>query len=170
MLTVDDARALARESSLIDAVSPEIERVVRASTAYNAATASVAGIEPPFQRIRTIELEYGRRFTWRDEEQRARVAIVGFDMAAQLFGGRYVVGETVMLNGLPYTVIGKIRNKEQDNNYNGPDNNKIFVPFATMRSREGSTRKSRSRSRALAADEVKMRSMRRATVLCIPTG
>jgi putative ABC transport system permease protein len=37
-----------------------------------------------------------------------------------------------MLNGMPYTVVGKIRKKEQDSNYNGPDNGKIFVPFATM--------------------------------------
>jgi putative ABC transport system permease protein len=53
-------------------------------------------------------------------------------MADQLFGKRHIVGEALMLNGLPYTVVGKIRKKEQDSNYNGPDNNKIFVPFAAM--------------------------------------
>jgi len=35
-------------------------------------------------------------------------------------------------NGLPFTVVGKIRKKNQDSNYSGPDNNKIFVPFAAM--------------------------------------
>jgi putative ABC transport system permease protein len=60
------------------------------------------------------------------------VAIVGYDMADQLFGKRHILDETLMLNGLPYTVVGKIRKKEQDSNYNGPDNNKIFVPFAAM--------------------------------------
>jgi putative ABC transport system permease protein len=29
-------------------------------------------------------------------------------------------------------VVGKIRKKDQDSNYSGPDNNKIFVPFAAM--------------------------------------
>ena len=53
-------------------------------------------------------------------------------MADQLFGKRHILGETVTLNGLPYTVVGKIRKKNQDSNYNGPDNNKIFVPFAAM--------------------------------------
>src|SRR4029078_2529980 len=33
---------------------------------------------------------------------------------------------------MPYTVVGKIRKKAQDSNYSGPDNNKIFVPFAAM--------------------------------------
>jgi putative ABC transport system permease protein len=132
-LTADDARALAAESSMVAVVSPELERPgVRAKSAYNAASARVSGMEPPYQSIRTIELEYGRHFTWADEMQVSRVAIVGFDMADQLFGKRHILGETLMLNGLPYTVVGKIRKKEQDSNYSGPDNNKIFVPFAAM--------------------------------------
>ena len=89
-------------------------------------------MEPPYQDIRTIELEYGRLFSWTDEEQAARVAIVGYDMADQLFGKRNILGETLTLDGLPFTIVGKIRKKEQDSNYSGPDNNKIFVPFATM--------------------------------------
>ena len=132
-LTLEDARALAVESPMIAVVSPELERgTVRARSAYNAATARVSGMEPPYQRIRTIELEYGRNFDWHDEEQVARVAIVGFDMAEQLFGKRFILNEALVLNGVPYTVVGKIRKKTQDSNYSGPDNNKIFVPFAAM--------------------------------------
>jgi putative ABC transport system permease protein len=132
-LTVDDARAIATEAQLVDVVSPELARPsVHVKSSYNAASARVTGVEPPYQKIRTIELEYGRQFSWTDEEQVARVAIVGYDMADQLFGKRHILGETVMLDGLPYTVVGKIRKKEQDSNYDGPDNNKIFVPFSTM--------------------------------------
>jgi putative ABC transport system permease protein len=118
---------------MIAVVSPEIERAaVKVKSAFNAATARVTGIEPQYQDIRTIELEYGRNFSWPDEEQVARVAIVGFDMAEQLFGKRNILGEAITLNGMPYTVVGKIRKKNQDSNYSGPDNNKIFVPFAAM--------------------------------------
>ena len=132
-LTLDDARAIATESAMVAVVSPEIERgAVAVKSPYNAASARVTGIEPQYQEIRTIELEYGRNFTWKDEEQVSRVAIVGADMADQLFGKRRVVGEAITLNGMPYTVVGKIRRKNQDSNYSGPDNNKIFVPFAAM--------------------------------------
>ncbi|HUR35307.1 MAG TPA: ABC transporter permease [Vicinamibacterales bacterium] len=132
-LTVDDARAVASEATMVAVVSPELEKAnVRAKSGYNAASARVTGIEPPYQKVRTIELEYGRQFTWTDESQVSRVAIVGYDMADQLFGKRQILGETLMLDGVPYTVVGKIRKKEQDSNYNGPDNNKIFVPFAAM--------------------------------------
>ncbi|MFN7916099.1 MAG: ABC transporter permease [Vicinamibacterales bacterium] len=132
-LTVDDARAVAKEASMVAVVSPELEKSpVKAKTPYNSASARVVGMEPPYQAIRTIELEYGRNFTWSDEQQVSRVAIVGYDMADQLFGKRHILGETLMLDGVPYTVVGKIRKKEQDSNYNGPDNGKIFVPFAAM--------------------------------------
>jgi putative ABC transport system permease protein len=132
-LTLDDARALAAESSMIAVVSPELERgAVKVKSAYNAATTRVSGVEPQYQDIRTIELEYGRLFTWTDEEQVARVAIVGYDMAEQLFGKRNILNEPITINGMPYTVVGKIRKKNQDSNYSGPDNNKIFVPFAAM--------------------------------------
>ena len=132
-LTLDDARALEAESAMVAVVSPELQRgAVRVKSSYNDATTSVNGIEPQYQEIRTIELEYGRNFTSKDEEQVARVAIIGFDMAEQLFGQRPIVGEPLMLNGTPYTVVGKIRKKKQDSNYSGPDNNKVFVPYAAM--------------------------------------
>jgi len=132
-LTLDDARAIAAESTMVAVVSPEIERnAVKVKSAYNAATARITGIEPQYQDIRTIELQYGRNFTWKDEEHVARVAIIGADMADQLFGKRNILNEPITLNGVPYIVVGKIRKKNQDSNYSGPDNNKIFVPFAAM--------------------------------------
>jgi putative ABC transport system permease protein len=36
------------------------------------------------------------------------------------------------LNGVPYTVIGRIRKKDQDSDYNGRDNDKVFIPFSAM--------------------------------------
>jgi putative ABC transport system permease protein len=132
-LTVDDARALERESRMIAVVSPEIQRGgINVSSPYNAAALQVHGIEPQYQQIRTIDIERGRAFRFTDEEQARRVAVIGDEVSRQLFGDRESVGEGIRLNGLPFTVIGKIRYKDQDSNYSGPDNNKVFVPFSTM--------------------------------------
>jgi putative ABC transport system permease protein len=132
-LTLDDARALARDSSMIAVVSPELQRGgITAKSAYNSARPQVHGIEPQYQAIRTIDIERGRLFRFTDEEQALRVAIIGADATAQLFGTRDSLGQTVALNGIPYTVIGKIRKKDQDSNYSGPDNDKVFIPFSSM--------------------------------------
>jgi len=133
LLTAADARALATESRLIAVVSAEIQRgALRIKSAHNSATLQVHGIEPQYQAIRTIDVERGRMFGVNDEEEARRVAIIGADATAQLFGTRDSLGQRVYLNGLPYTVIGKIRKKDQDSSYSGPDNDKVFVPFSAM--------------------------------------
>jgi len=77
---VDDARALASESSMIAVVSPEIQRGgLSVKSPYNAAALTVHGIEPQYQFIRTIDIEKGRSFRHTDEEGALRVAIVGAD-------------------------------------------------------------------------------------------
>jgi len=131
-LNLDDARAFEIESAMIEVVSPELQKGATIKSAYNSASGSINGIEPQYQAIRTIELDGGRLFTPQDEQEVRRVAIVGFDMAEQLFGKRDIIGEPITIAGFPYTIVGKIRKKNQDSNYSGPDNNKIFVPFATM--------------------------------------
>lgn len=131
--TVDDVRALEQGSAYIEVASAEIQRGgVTVESAHNAASLMVHGIEPQYQEIRTLDLAAGRHFRRMDDEQRYRVAIIGADASTQLFGERESVGETINLNGLPFTVIGRLVFKDQDSNYSGPDNNKVFVPFRTM--------------------------------------
>jgi putative ABC transport system permease protein len=131
-LTLGDARALASESGMIAVVSPEIQRYgINVKSAHNAAALEVHGIEPQYQEIRTIDIERGRPFRFTDEAEARRVAIIGADATAQLFGTRDSIGQRVSLNGIPYVVIGKIRKKDQDSSYSGPDNNKVFIPFAS---------------------------------------
>ena len=132
LLTIDDVRALQRESSMIRVVSPEINRGASVKSLYNAASLQIHGVEPQYQEIRTIDIEKGRGFRFSDEEQALRVAIIGADAAKQLFGGRNSLGQTIKLNGTPYVVIGQIRKKDQDSNYSGPDNDKVFVPFSAI--------------------------------------
>jgi putative ABC transport system permease protein len=133
LLNVDDARAMERDSGMIAVVSAELQRgAVQVKSAYNAAALTVHGIEPQYQAIRTIDIEHGRPFRFTDEEASHRVAIVGADAASQLFGARSAIGQRIELNGLPFTVVGTIRRKDQDSNYSGPDNNKAFIPYSTM--------------------------------------
>jgi putative ABC transport system permease protein len=133
LLTVDDVRALQTESSMISVVSAEISRGgISVKSAYNAAAITVDGIEPQYQDIRTIAVDRGRNFGDTDETDARRVAILGWDSDSQLFAHRNSLGETLQLNGIPYTVIGRIRKKDQDSDYNGRDNNKVFIPFSAM--------------------------------------
>jgi putative ABC transport system permease protein len=110
-LTYDDVEVLEAQSRMLRLISPEIQRGAQVKSAYNAAAVQVHGVEPPYQEIRTIELDAGRLMNWEDERDGRRVAIVGHDMSKQLFGTRHPIGETLTINGLTYTVVGRIRRK-----------------------------------------------------------
>jgi putative ABC transport system permease protein len=133
-LTFDDVRALQAESKLLQYFSPEILRGgLRVKSAYNSSATSMSGIWPIYQYMRTIEVDRGRPINEEDCREIRRVAVLGFDASKQLFADRDPVGMAVTVNGLPYTVIGRVRKKQQDSNYTGQDDGRLFIPYETAR-------------------------------------
>ena len=133
-LTIDDLKTLQAESTLLEHISPELGRGgIRAKSAYNASSVQLSGIWPIYQYIRTIEVDRGRPISEEDCRQVRRVAVLGFDAAKQLFADRDPVGATVTLNAVPYVVIGRVRKKQQDSNYQGQDDGRFFIPYETAR-------------------------------------
>ncbi len=133
-LDIADLFALKNQSRLLEYVSPELMKGgVSVKSSYNAATLQMSGVWPVFQKIRTVEVDRGRVLTDGDNDAARRVVVIGYEAARQLFAERDPIGATLTLNGLPFTIIGKIRKKEQDSNYTGADNERLFVPYETMR-------------------------------------
>jgi len=133
-LTIDDVRLLKTRSKALEHVSPELMRGgMRAKSPYNAASLQMSGIWPVYQDIRTIEVDRGRLITQADCDEARRVVVIGTEASKQLFADRDPVGTTLAINGLPYTVIGRVRKKDQDSNYTGPDNERLFVPYEAAR-------------------------------------
>jgi len=122
-----------RDSPSCRHVIPELTRGgISIRSSYNNASLLVSGSLPPFAEIRSIGVAEGRYPNWEDVAGARRVALVGSDAKEQLFGTRSALGETIGVGDFPYTVVGVMREKEQDSNYDGSDISKIFVPFSTM--------------------------------------
>jgi putative ABC transport system permease protein len=133
-LTLDDVTLLQTRSRLIEKVSPELMRGgLQAKSPFNAASVQMSGIWPVYQDIRSIEVDRGRIISRADCDDARRVLLLGTEVSKQLFADRDPVGQTVSLNGLPYAVIGRIRKKDQDSNYTGPDNERVFIPYEAAR-------------------------------------
>lgn len=133
-LDIGDVHALKEKARLLEHVTPELMRSgVSAKSAFNASSTQLSGVWPVYQFIRTIEVDRGRLLNEQDNTEARRVAVIGFDMSKQLFADRDPIGQEISLNGLPYTIIGRVRKKEQDSNYTGPDNNRLFLPYEAMR-------------------------------------
>lgn len=131
-LSYSDVEAVRREASLVAVVSAEINRMLRVKSRFNDASLQVHGVEPPYQGIRTIDVDQGRLLHDADEREGRRVALIGAEAWEQLFGNRPAIGEGILIRGVPYTIVGRIRRKDQDSSYSGQDNSKLFVPFTAM--------------------------------------
>jgi putative ABC transport system permease protein len=131
-LTYDDYLAIRNESTLAINIAPLIARDdIRAVSDYTSTNGQVSGVPPVFSQVRTIPLQVGRWINDEDNDQRRRVCVLGREMTRNLFPGRPAVGNTILLNGVHFEVIGMlsmIGNEEQNST-----NIRIFVPFNTMR-------------------------------------
>ena len=131
-LTYDDYLAIQQQSTLAIHIAPVIARDdIRAVSDYTSTNGQVSGVLPVFSQVRTIPLQVGRWINDEDNEQRRRVCVLGREMTRNLFPGRPAVGNTILLNGVHFEVVGMlsmIGNEEQNST-----NIRIFVPFNTMR-------------------------------------
>ena len=131
-LTYDDYLAIKSESKLAVHLSPLIARDdIRAVSDYTSTNGQVSGVPPVYSQVRTIPLLVGRWINDEDNDQRRRVCVLGREMTRNMFPGRPAVGNSILLNGVRFEVIGvlsMIGHEEQN-----ATNIRIFVPFNTMR-------------------------------------
>jgi putative ABC transport system permease protein len=129
----EDYVQVAAESPACKYVMPELGNEVQVHSAFNSGNINTVGSLPPFTVIRSITVAQGRFYNDEDNQEVRRVAFLGSDAKKQLFAEREAIGQTIEMNGIPYTVIGVMKAKEQNSSYDGFDTRKIFVPFNAMR-------------------------------------
>ncbi len=131
-LTYNDVISIRRDCWMVDDVVGEIESTNRGTSAFNSGAFDTDGVEPDFNRLRTVPIALGRWFSKEDDDNARRVAVIGKKVQKQLFGSRTtVLGEHIAINSLPFEVIGTMADKNQNSSYGSLDESKIFIPYQT---------------------------------------
>ena len=103
-------------------------------------TTMMEGVDPGFSVMRNMFPASGGRFlNAQDVIQRRRVAFLGDSIARRLFPDTGAVGQTLFVDGVPFTVVGTMVSKIQSSMNNGPDADRIIIPSSTMRTIYGRT-------------------------------
>ena len=120
-----------RSSQFVRNATPVIYRGdLRLVSEYGSSNGYVDGSEPQFYHIRYQPLEQGRWPDWTDEQQRNRVCVIGREFVRLLFPGHPALGSRLLINGVPFEVIGTIQNIGHGNN--NDQNMRLVMPFTTM--------------------------------------
>jgi putative ABC transport system permease protein len=90
----------------------------------------VVGCEPEYFLIKDWQVVSGELFGSTHERTASRVAVLGYTVAGDLFGASPPIGQRMMINRVPFTVIGVLSERGQGLDVSNEDS-QIYVPLAT---------------------------------------
>ncbi|MBK8535531.1 MAG: ABC transporter permease [Candidatus Competibacteraceae bacterium] len=132
-LTLSDAQAMTQLASLsaVAPVFPNSAQLVYGSNNWNT---TVYGATPDYLTVRSWNLESGQPFTAGDVRRGARVALIGQQVASNLFGSQDPLGQTLRVKNLPFLVVGVLERKGQSLDGRDQDD-AIIVPITTAQTK-----------------------------------
>ena len=71
----------------------------------------IQGVSSDYEHMRASEPEIGRFFTEREDQVRAKVAVIGLTVVDELFGGKNPLGKSIRINRVMYEIIGVLPEK-----------------------------------------------------------
>ncbi|MCY4654985.1 MAG: ABC transporter permease, partial [Dehalococcoidia bacterium] len=113
-LTLDDAYAI-RDSQYapsVIGVAPEISTFARVVYGREEDWTQVIGVTQEYETVRNYNVVTGDFISHKHVEEVASVAVIGAGISEFLFGYRDPVGQTIKMNGKPFTIVGVLESQE----------------------------------------------------------
>jgi putative ABC transport system permease protein len=127
----EDVEFIRATSPMIKTVCMETVQTLPVAYGDRLVNAAVRGVCPEYGQLRNEVPSEGRWLSAGDEVERRRVIFLGNRVREQLFSGRPAVGETVLVGGVRFTVVGTMEKKIQLSNYFMPDDRSTWIPYST---------------------------------------
>lgn len=128
-LTYADALAIGELHPYVVSVAPVLSKSFQISVGRQNTNTNVNGTTPSYSKINNWDVQEGHFFTDQNMQDGSLVAIVGTSTATTLFGLTDPVGQSIQINGLPFTVIGLM--SERASPGFGNNNDQVFIPITT---------------------------------------
>lgn len=133
-LTYDDALAIEKEVSGIDAVAPMINMSATLIYENTNWSSSVVGSTGDYSYVQEWNVASGRDIGASDVRQGAKVAVVGQTVVDKLFTGENPIGRSIRINKIPFTIVGVFEAKGLSAMGSDQDDF-VLVPLTTAQKR-----------------------------------
>ncbi len=132
--TEEDALSIKQQVPAIKELSPEYMRYgIELKRDQNTYATLVRGVYPVYAEIRNVIPERGSRFLdAQDLDQKRRAIFLGDKVKKELFKDGEAVGKYILLNRIPFLVVGILIEKKQSSDYGERDENTAFIPATTF--------------------------------------
>jgi putative ABC transport system permease protein len=133
-LTYEDAVAIAERCPSVEHVSPYLFPQFNGRARYKGNDylgPQVAGTNENYATSGQAEMLSGRFFTGTEDQHHLPVAVIGEDIYKALFGVEEAVGKKITVAGAELEVVGVM--KRPASSLPGQDDNRVLLPYFTMR-------------------------------------
>ena len=110
-------------------ISPTLSQNVNIAANDQTASTSAQAVEPNFATIRNMSVQSGRFINQSDLDNRYHSAVVGTEVATSLFNNTNVVGQSISVNGVDFTIVGVLNSMGTSSA--GSSDNTILLPLTT---------------------------------------
>jgi len=137
-LMEEDAGLLQKVIPGIDMISPQYRKNVQLTYGKFSVTTECEGVNPQFEEMRRMYPAGGGRFIDEaDMREQRRVLFLGEEIAKDIFRDEDPIGKTILVDNVPFTMIGVMQKKIQTSMNNGPDVRRAIIPYTTFRTTYG---------------------------------
>jgi putative ABC transport system permease protein len=132
-LTPDDATAISTQVTNVAAVDPEISGRDQVTAKGTNTNTSVLGVTSAYTTIRNLQIADGTFISDENNQSLSKVAVIGPTVMTDLFGmdadPSQVVGQTINIKNVPFTIIG-VSVAKGGSGFTSQDD-MIFIPLNT---------------------------------------
>jgi putative ABC transport system permease protein len=134
MFEVEDAEAITREISGLEAVAPIASQSLQAIYGNENRSTTVMGGTNSYLQVRDWPLESGRQFTDGEIKAGKSVCILGATVRTELFGGQDPLWTAIRLGKLSFQVVGVLESKGQSS-FGTDQDDFVLIPLRTLHRR-----------------------------------
>jgi putative ABC transport system permease protein len=134
-LRYEDLPRVTSESPKVRAFLPRATRRSSVRTSGGNERIFVSGVTPPYAVLMNRPIASGRGLTEDDEKRRSTVAIVGATLGSKLFGGADPVGRDMVIEGIPFRIVGLQDRLQIFSDEIYYDANGVQIPLSTYMAR-----------------------------------
>ncbi len=137
----EDVDMLQQAIPMIAMISPQYMNNVALTFKKYTTNTTCEGVNPGFEEMRRMYPAVGGRFLNDvDVAEQRRVLVLGAKIAREIFKEEDPIGKIILVDGLPFTLVGIIQDKLQTSMNNGPDSYRAIMPYTTFRTTYGPKR------------------------------
>jgi putative ABC transport system permease protein len=116
-----------KDTAKISYYSPMVQHPVNYSVNGTNVEVTISGVNEDYDYVSSLTMTSGRFLSALDMKSNYPVAVVGSKISDSLFSGADPIGQTLVINGVPFIIVGEVGARGQ--NFSGDNDMLVYISY-----------------------------------------